>query len=95
MKILLPLLLMSLVLLSSSAAAQTTYLYQAKLVQAAPGKLLEVIDLYKTSLAGYKDTGDEPPLWMRHSQGDHWRSEERRVGKECRIRCRSRWSPYH
>ena len=23
------------------------------------------------------------------------RSEERRVGKECRIRCRSRWSPYH
>src|SRR5210317_2227488 len=24
-----------------------------------------------------------------------WRSEERRVGKECRIGCRSRWSPYH
>ena len=24
-----------------------------------------------------------------------FRSEERRVGKECRIRCRSRWSPYH
>ena len=23
------------------------------------------------------------------------RSEERRVGKECRIQCRSRWSPYH
>jgi hypothetical protein len=23
------------------------------------------------------------------------RSEERRVGKECRLRCRSRWSPYH
>ena len=23
-----------------------------------------------------------------------WRSEERRVGKECRL-CRSRWSPYH
>ena len=23
------------------------------------------------------------------------RSEERRVGKECRIGCRSRWSPYH
>ena len=23
------------------------------------------------------------------------RSEERRVGKECRKRCRSRWSPYH
>ena len=23
------------------------------------------------------------------------RSEERRVGKECSIPCRSRWSPYH
>ena len=24
-----------------------------------------------------------------------WRSEERRVGKECELKCRSRWSPYH
>ena len=24
-----------------------------------------------------------------------WRSEERRVGKECAITCRSRWAPYH
>ena len=23
------------------------------------------------------------------------RSEERRVGKECSLACRSRWSPYH
>src|SRR3546814_16547313 len=23
-----------------------------------------------------------------------WRSEERRVGKECVSKCRSRWSPY-
>ena len=23
------------------------------------------------------------------------RSEERRVGKECSLPCRSRWSPYH
>ena len=28
-------------------------------------------------------------------QGPQGRSEERRVGKECRIGCRSRWSPYH
>jgi CheY-like chemotaxis protein len=26
---------------------------------------------------------------------DGFRSEERRVGKECRRLCRSRWSPYH
>ena len=25
----------------------------------------------------------------------HGRSEERRVGKECGLLCRSRWSPYH
>src|SRR3546814_20425105 len=24
-----------------------------------------------------------------------WRSEERRVGKECVSTCRSRWSPFH
>ena len=27
--------------------------------------------------------------------GKKGRSEERRVGKECRALCRSRWSPYH
>src|SRR3546814_5872471 len=27
--------------------------------------------------------------------GGTWRSEERRVGKECVSTCRSRWSPYH
>lgn len=67
------LLLASLLVVAPSApAAETTYLYKAKLVQAAPGKLLDVIDLYKAAVAGYKDAGDEPPLWMRHSQGDHW-----------------------
>ena len=30
---------------------------------------------------------DAVPAWER--------SEERRVGKECTIQCRSRWSPYH
>ena len=28
-------------------------------------------------------------------QAPQQRSEERRVGKECRRLCRSRWSPYH
>ena len=30
-------------------------------------------------------------LGMMYSAG----SEERRVGKECGLLCRSRWSPYH
>ena len=37
-------------------------------------------------------------LWWHELIGgasDQCRSEERRVGKECRLTCRSRWSPYH
>ena len=34
-------------------------------------------------------------LVPNHGKGKDHRSEERRVGKECRIGCRSRWSPYH
>src|SRR3546814_4801852 len=30
-----------------------------------------------------------------HFESVFWRSEERRVGKECVSTCRSRWSPYH
>lgn len=59
--------------LCSSALAQgNTYLYKVTLVQAAPGKLTELIALDKTRFADLKSTGDELPLWMRHSQGDHW-----------------------
>src|SRR3546814_14253323 len=33
---------------------------------------------------------------IRNLQGEfRFRSEERRVGKECVSTCRSRWSPYH
>src|SRR3546814_1808230 len=32
---------------------------------------------------------------LRRGQSVAWRSEERRVGKECVSTCRSRWSPYH
>ncbi|HEY6350937.1 MAG TPA: hypothetical protein VI636_16160 [Candidatus Angelobacter sp.] len=53
-------------------AASNQYLYKVTLVQAAPGKLLELIDLYKARAAAYQSAGDEAPLWMRHSQGDHW-----------------------
>ena len=32
---------------------------------------------------------------MLHLIKEAERSEERRVGKECTVRCRSRWAPYH
>ena len=35
------------------------------------------------------------PSEMRCKPSPEWRSEERRVGKECLTQCRSRWSPYH
>jgi hypothetical protein len=56
----------------ASAQEQQHYLYRAELVQAAPGKLLELIDLYKQQAALDQQAGDEPAFWMRHSQGDRW-----------------------
>ena len=37
----------------------------------------------------------EAPLFYPLTAPLLLRSEERRVGKECRLLCRSRWSPYH
>src|SRR6059058_6454699 len=36
-----------------------------------------------------------PDMPRQHTAAGPWRSEERRVGKECVTTCRSRWSPYH
>ena len=55
-----------------ASAAENSYLYKVTLVQAAPGKLTELIELYKAGASASPATGDEAPLWMRHSQGDHW-----------------------
>jgi hypothetical protein len=56
-----------------SAHAQQKYLYKASLVQAAPGKLVELIDVYKSVWAAQSKSAEEvAPLWMRHSQGDRW-----------------------
>src|SRR4051812_46356415 len=54
--------------LGVGAQNQNQNLYKASLVQAAPGKLLELIHLYQSSIQSV--TGNL--LWMRHSQGDHW-----------------------
>jgi hypothetical protein len=73
MRIRLFLLLTCLACFSSVAiAANDPYLYKTQLVQAAPGKIIELIDFFKASASGYKNAGDEAPLWLRHSQGDHW-----------------------
>jgi hypothetical protein len=46
-------------------------------------------DARRAWLAWYRSTPDAPCIAICS------RSEERRVGKECRRLCRSRWSPYH
>lgn len=47
-------------------------LYRFVLIQAAPGKLLDLIDLYKRRLPVMAAGGDELPFIVRHSQGDRW-----------------------
>ncbi|MBI3662323.1 MAG: hypothetical protein HY234_04650 [Acidobacteria bacterium] len=61
-------------LLSSGAAAaqETRTLYRATLVQAAPGRLLDLIALCKSKEKSDVKAGDEPSLMIRHSQGDKW-----------------------
>lgn len=54
-------------------AQESRYLYRTTLVQAAPGKILEVIETYKAMAAEQAKAGaDESLLMMRHSQGDRW-----------------------
>jgi len=54
-------------------AQKNHFLYKASLIQAAPGKLLELIDLEKKMVAEAQiSAGDAAPMWMRHSQGDRW-----------------------
>jgi hypothetical protein len=56
-----------------AGAQEHPFIYKASLIQAAPGKLLELIDLEKKITAEMeKSVGDPAPMWMRHSQGDRW-----------------------
>jgi len=60
------------VLIAIAASAEAGYLYKAMFVRAAPGRLLDLIALYKERLPVYDAAGDQRPYWMRHSQGDQW-----------------------
>ncbi|MCJ7581783.1 MAG: hypothetical protein MUP98_14785, partial [Candidatus Aminicenantes bacterium] len=40
--------------------------------RAAPGKLLDLIDLFKDQMPVYDASGDKRPFWWRHTQGDQW-----------------------
>ena len=51
----------------------------------------KMVEVTTTNLLREQDTDKQPVLDVRNLGIDFGRSEERRVGKECR----SRWSPYH
>jgi len=53
-------------------STKPSYLYKTTFVRAAPGKLLDLIALYKDRLAVIGASGDARPFWWRHTQGDHW-----------------------
>lgn len=57
---------------TTSQAAESNYLYRTTFVRAAPGKLLDLIQLFKDRMEVYDAAGDERPLWWRHTQGDQW-----------------------
>jgi hypothetical protein len=69
----LPTLVLSvLAITQAQSAPQPAELYRFVLIQAAPGKLLDLIDLYKRRLPVIAAGGDDVPLIVRHSQGDRW-----------------------
>ncbi len=59
-------------LVSTQTAGQPSVLYRLELLQAAPGRLVELIDVCKKRAVLTTAAGDGAPVIMRHSQGDHW-----------------------
>ena len=59
-------------IVTPALAVEGNYLYRAEMVQAAPGKFTELVDLYARQASLSKLTGDAPAFVMRHSQGDRW-----------------------
>ena len=73
----LPLLIVPLALglghpIAADATQDSTETYRVVLMRAAPGELLELIDLLGERSAALEAAGEARPLIMRHSQGDHW-----------------------
>src|ERR1041384_120540 len=55
-----------------AGSTDSTHLYRVLMLRAAPGELLNVIDLYKQHLPAYDAAHQPRPFIMRHSQGDQW-----------------------
>lgn len=53
-------------------STKPVYLYKTTFVRAAPGKLLDLVAIYKDRMAAIEASGDARPFWWRHTQGDQW-----------------------
>lgn len=63
---------MGLPLAQAPSAAPPTDLYRFVMIQAAPGKLPDLLALYRQRVPVIVAGGDEAPIFIRHSQGDRW-----------------------
>src|SRR3546814_2631597 len=82
-------------LCEASGRVATGRLTARGLIEGVPDALATLVGVGSDQLRGMRltsivDVADRPTV---NAAID--RSEERRVGKECVITCRSRWSPYH
>ena len=64
--------MLALLLLAALTTQDPPPAYQAVFLRAAPGHLLELIDLLEARMPVYESAGLARPVLMRHSQGDQW-----------------------
>ncbi|MFA5910214.1 MAG: hypothetical protein WC815_15645 [Vicinamibacterales bacterium] len=57
---------------AQAPAAPRTELYRFVMIQAAPGKLPDLLAMYRQRIPVVTAGGDEAPILIRHSQGDRW-----------------------
>jgi len=56
----------------STDALEGDFLYHVVMLRAAPGRLLDLIELLKEERDLFGDVDEPLPYWMRHTQGDQW-----------------------
>jgi hypothetical protein len=58
--------------LQEADSLEGDYLYHVVMLRAAPGRLLDLIELLKEERDLFADVNEPLPYWMRHTQGDQW-----------------------
>ena len=73
------------------------FLVGDRLLLVVHGEVIGGVNLAKLQPGDVRVQGHDISIRLPRSEvfSTRIRSEERRVGKECSVTCRSRWSPYH